>query len=404
VLGHPEVEVTSGVAITGISVLSPFGVGVDALNAALDEARVAIEPAPSLPEAGVATIADFDPQRHTNVRGMRVYPRATQLEICAAALALADAGLAVESVDARELGLVTASSFSHLETLIEYDRGLSTVGMQRTNPTLMPLGLPSAPGAATALSLPAKAFSITLNDGGASGLSALGLGARLVAAGRARACVVAGAFSPFADLLASAARAGLVASAARYRVFDRDAAGLAFGEVAAALVLEPSERALTRGRTPLGLVRGEAARFAASGAALGRALGRAASAALALAKVAPDRLALACAGANGWARDDAAHVEALANVLGARAEQTPVIAPKASLGESFDPSGLVASIVALSALRARRAPPIARLTAPRPGGLRLLAEPAELGPGSALLTAVSPSGSCSALVLSLGAD
>jgi 3-oxoacyl-(acyl-carrier-protein) synthase len=211
--------------------------------------------------------------------------------------------------------------------------------------------------------------------------------------------VVAGAFSPFADLLVSAARAGLVSSAASYRVLDREAAGLAFGEVAAALVLELSERALARERTPLAIVRGEAARFAVAGASLGKTLGRAASAALGLAEVAPERVALACVGANGSARDDAAHVEALTNVLGTRAAQTPVIAPKASLGESLDPSGLVASIVALSALKARHAPPIARLTSPRTAGLRLLAEPLEIATGPALLTAISPSGSCSALVL-----
>jgi 3-oxoacyl-(acyl-carrier-protein) synthase len=396
--------VTASVAITGVSAFTPFGVGAEALNAALFEGRVAVEPSAALPAAGVAMIREFEPQKHANVRGMRVYPRATQLEICAASLALADAGLSVESLGPNELGLVTASSYSHLETLLEYDRNLVTVGMQRTNPTLMPLGLPSAPGAGTALSLPAKAFSITLNDGGASGLAALGLGARLVAAGRARACVVAGAFVPFADLLLAASRAGLLSSAERYRVFDRNPAGLAFGEAGAALVLEPTERALARGRTPFGVIRAEASRFAVGGGDLGATLGRAADAALRAGKVAPERVSLACVGANGRARDDEAHAQALTLALGAHAKETPVTAPKASLGESFDPSGLLASIIALGALRARRAPPIARLEAPGPTGLRLLVRPEAIESGAVLLTAISPTGSCSALVLSSEAE
>jgi 3-oxoacyl-[acyl-carrier-protein] synthase II len=389
------------VSITGLSAFTPFGVGVEPLSAALHEGRVGLEPSALLPEVGVARVPDFDPQRYTNVRGMRVYPRATQLEICAAVLALADAGLTAEAVGPTELGLVTASSYSHLETLLEYDRGLVTAGLQRTNPTLMPLGLPSAPGAATGLALPARAFSVTLNDGGASGLAALGLGARLVAAGRAQVCVVAGAFTPFAELLLSASRAHRLASAEGYRVLDRDALGLAFGEAAAAVVLEPTERALARGRTPLGSVRGEATRFSANSAGLGASLGRAASAALRLAGVGPERVSLACVGANGSPEQDEAHAQALASVLGAQARRVAVTAPKASLGESLDPSGLLQAIVALTALRSRSAPPIARLATPRVPGLRYLSQSATLEPGAALLTAISLSGSCSALVLSL---
>jgi 3-oxoacyl-[acyl-carrier-protein] synthase II len=391
--------VSPAVAITGVSALSPFGVGVEPLMAALGAGRTSVEPAASLPEVGVARIGEFDPLKHANVRGMRVYGKATQLEICAVALALADAGLALDALDKNELGLVTASSFSHLETLIEYDKGLVTVGMQRTNPTLMPLGLPSAPGAGTGLSFLAKAFSITLNDGGASGLAALGLGARLIAAGRASVCVVAGAFTPFAELLQSASRAGLLSSAEAYRVFDRGSSGLAFGEAGAALVLEPTERALGRGRKPLGFVRGEASRFAPDGE-LGAALARASAAALRLAQVSPEGIALACLGANGRASVDAAHAHALSKSLGAYAEHVPVTAPKASLGESLDPSGLLESIVALSALRARSAPPIARLETPRVPGLRYAREPVVLESGAALLTAISSSNSCSALVLS----
>lgn len=394
----------TAVAITGLSVFTPFGVGQAALMLALDQGRVAVGSVTRASEVGLASIEEFEPQQHSNVRGMRVYPRATQLEICAAALALVDAGLAGDALDATELGLVTASSYSHLPTLIEYDRGLVALGMQRTNPTLMPLGLPSAPGAPTALSLSAKAFSITLNDGGASGLAALGLGARALAAGRAQACVVAGAFTPFAELLQSASRAGLTASAERFRVLDRDAAGMAFGEAAAALVLEPAERARERGRASLGVVRGDASRFSAHPAGLSGALARASAAALKGSRLAPERLALACVGASGIPRHDDAHVDAVTSTLGAHAARVAVAAPKANLGESFDSSGLVQAIVALSALRSRRAPPIARLAAPRVPGLRYPREPAELSSDAALLTAMSPSGSCSALVLALEAE
>jgi 3-oxoacyl-(acyl-carrier-protein) synthase len=393
---------SSAVAITGVSSFTPFGVGVDALLAGLDAGQVGVTALEGSPEVGVAKIENFDSSKHANVRGMRVYARATQLEICAAALALADAGL-TGAVDPNDLGLVTASSYSHLETLLDYDRGLVTVGMQRTNPTLMPLGLPSAPGAATGLSLPAKAFSITLNDGGGAGLGALGLGARLIAAGRAQVCIVAGAFTVFPELLASASRAGLTSPAERFRVLDQGSAGLAFGEAAAGLVLESRERAAARGRDALGFVRAEASRFAPAGSALGGALSRASGAALRSAGVPAEGVALVCAGANGEARNDAAHVEALSATLGAQLERVRVVAPKANLGESLDASGLLQGLVALAALRSRRAPPIPRLERPRTPALARAAQPGDVGAGAALVTSLSPSGAASALVLSLDA-
>src|SRR5688500_4250901 len=100
---------SASVCITGLSAFTPFGVGAAVLRTALEQGRVSVAPSSVPPDVGVASIRDFDPQRYTNVRGMRVYARPTQLEICAATLALADAGLAAAPVDPRDLGLVTAS-------------------------------------------------------------------------------------------------------------------------------------------------------------------------------------------------------------------------------------------------------------------------------------------------------
>ena len=389
----------AAVAITGISVLTPLGDNLDAFNAALLGGQCSVEASEGLAAAGVSRLRDFDASRYANVRGMRVYARGTQLEICAAKLALADAGLDAAQLDPLQLGLVTASTFTHLETLLEYDRGLVSVGTQRTNPTLMPLALPSTPGAATALSIGAKAFSITLSDGGASGLAALGLAVRLVAEGRAQVCVVAGAFTVCRELMLSAARAGLLASAERFAVLDSSACGMAFGEAAAALVFEPSARAAARGRQSHGVVLGHASTFATDASRLPGALARACRSALANADTKPQQLALIASGANGQPEHDRAHGLALLDALGAAAERPSLTAIKANLGESFDPSALLQTIAALGALRARMAPPIARLREPALAGLRYATQPTVLDAGHALVTSTSQTGACSALVL-----
>jgi 3-oxoacyl-[acyl-carrier-protein] synthase II len=107
------------------------------------------------------------------------------------------------------------------------------------------------------------------------------------------------------------------------------------------------------------------------------------------------------AGANGSVEGDRAEAQALLDVLGEAAARTPLIAVKASLGETIDAAGLLQAAVALSAMSSGRAPPIARLEEPEVPGLRYATRPLDVAAGHALVTATSQTGACSALVLSM---
>ena len=72
---------------------------------------------------------------------------------------------------------------------------------------------------------------------------------------------------------------------------------------------------------------------------------------------------------------------------------------KASLGNAVDAAGLLQAAVALAALRSGRAPPIAGLEEPDVPGLAYVTQERELAGRDALVTSISQSGACSALVL-----
>jgi 3-oxoacyl-(acyl-carrier-protein) synthase len=387
-------------AITGTAVITPLGDNPGALLAALSEARTAVSTLPELKGAAAGRLLDFEASRYANVRGMRIYSRATRLGICAARLALADAGLENSDLPPEQLGVVAGWSFGHLDTLVEYDRGLVTLGPQNINPALMPLALPSAPGAVTALAFGARAFSVTLSDGGASSLDALGLAGRLLEQGRARACVVVSSAAYSEVLTLSAWRAGLLCDADAFRVFDRASCGTAFGEAAAAVVLEPMAHAEHRAARPRGLMLAQASRFAANPEGHSHALRRAAEQALATAGVTPGELALVSASANGLPAEDRSEALALLGVLDGAAAAVPVTAVKAALGDAQEASGLVSVVAAVHAMAAGMAPPIVRLQQPAVAGPRYLSEPTPVRSGAALVTATSRSGACSALVVS----
>lgn len=386
------------VAVTGIGVLTPLGDSVETLEAALRAGRVAVASVADLDGAAAARIVDFDATRYANVRGLRLYNRPTRVGICASRLALAGAGLE-SGIAPEDLGVIAATTFGHMETLLEYDKSVVSVGIARTNPALMPLAIPSAPGAAVALSFAAKAFSITLADGGASGLDALGLGSRLVASGRAQACLVVGMFSVVPELVLSASRAGLLASADGFRVFDRRRCGVAFGEAGVAFVLERLDGARARGAAPLATLAGQASAFELASTGMAGALVRACRDAMAAAGVRAADIGLVAAGASGLVEGDRSEARGLLSVLGDSAQRTAVIAPAASLGDCQDASGLLQALAAIAALRSGVAPPIARLEQPEVPGLGYLLSETPVDTRVALVTSTSLTGAASALVL-----
>jgi 3-oxoacyl-(acyl-carrier-protein) synthase len=251
-----------------------------------------------------------------------------------------------------------------------------------------------------ALALGAKAFSMTLGDAGASSLDAIGLGARWLRDGRARACVVVGAFSVNPEVTGLITRCGLLAPNGDVRPFDHNASGAGLGEAAVAFVLERGADAEARGTRALGYVRGHGAAFAHDAAGFEAALLRASRHALREAEISPSDVALVSAGAAGAPAFDRAEASALRSLFGERAASVPVIAVNGAFGDTLDASGAVQALSALSCFRQAKAPGIAHLDVPAIAGLRYLTKAEAVAPGNAMVTSLAQDGSCSALVIS----
>jgi 3-oxoacyl-[acyl-carrier-protein] synthase II len=384
------------IAITGSGLITPLG---DDPRQVMENLRAGQRALP-LEGAASVTIPSFEATRYAAVRGMRAYSRTTQLGIAAAAQAMADAKLREGEIPPERFGLVMASTYGHLDTLLEYDFGLITKGMERTNPALMPLAIGSAPGAATALGFRLRGASVTLSAGAAAGLDAVGLASRLVASGRLQACLVVGAFSAGPDVISSATGSGFLVAPEHARAFDRDSRGVLLAESACALVIETLAGARERSAQVQGIVLGHAGGFAAQSHGLADALAETTQRALSQAELKPGDVSLICSGANGHPLDDEAQAHALCAMFYAWTPKPPVLmAPKASLGESMDAGGLLQVLTGLSALRGGMAPMIPGLEEPRVSGPRYARQTCRVERGTLLALANSRSGSTSALLL-----
>ncbi|MBI4352659.1 MAG: beta-ketoacyl-[acyl-carrier-protein] synthase II, partial [Candidatus Omnitrophica bacterium] len=99
------------VVITGIGVVSPVGTGRKAFWEALKKGASGIKPVTlfdvSKTDSKLAgEISDFDPELILGAKGLRNLDRLTKLALCAAKLALDDAGYAVTDENAHRTGVV----------------------------------------------------------------------------------------------------------------------------------------------------------------------------------------------------------------------------------------------------------------------------------------------------------
>jgi 3-oxoacyl-(acyl-carrier-protein) synthase len=188
-------------------------------------------------------------------------------------------------------------------------------------------------------------------------------------------------------------------------------AGMSFGEGAAVLVLEPLERVLARGATPLAELAGAGSACDAhhmtapdpSGAGAAAAM----SAALRDAGLPPAAVDFVNAHATGTPLNDASEWEALRRVFGERAAEIPIVLTKAMLGHLLGSAGAIEAVVTVLCLRHRELHPAPRPERDQDGGAEdlpaslVLDRPLPLPDArSAVSTSLAFGGSNAALVFS----
>jgi len=333
------------VAVTGVGVVSPVGIGREKYWEALAEGRCGLKPvtlfdAKDLKHGVAGEVPDFKPEDILGIKGLRLLDRATRLALCASALALKDANLAPEGEGAK-IGVSLGSTAGSLESRASYYSLLYREGRVGLNPALFPNTVVNSPASQVAIRFGLTACNATLSSGTASSLHALDYAAEAIRHGRARA-MLAGGFEELGEFLfLSFHQAGCLSGEAR--PYDRRRNGVVPGEGAAVLVLEELESARARGANVLAEYRG-----GGSSSELDEAVGQA------LDEAERKGAGLVCSGGSGSPIGDAAEARALSRALGGKPLVTAV---KGALGESYSAGGAFAAAAAVGALVARAAYP-----------------------------------------------
>ncbi|KGH48003.1 beta-ketoacyl synthase [Modestobacter caceresii] len=354
----------TGLVVTGIGVVAPTGVGVEAHWSSLVRGEPAIRPIVGFDPAqyGVSLagqVTGFVPADHVDPRLMVQTDRWTWMSLAAATLAAQDAGYTPpEDAYATSVFLAAGSGgneFSQHEIQGLWAKGPKSVGAYQS----------------IAWFYAASTGQISIRDGykgpsgvvvseGAGGLDSIGWARRVVRRGTP-AVLVGGTeagVTPYA-LLCQATSGRLSTATApedAYKPFDRRASGHVVGEGGAILLVEEADAARARGVERVwGEVVGHGAthdaHHHADPAPDARQYARAIQLSLADAGITPDEVDLVLADGAGVPELDALELEALQRVFGGRADPVPVTAPSSFTGRLMAGGSALDVATALLAMR-----------------------------------------------------
>ena len=245
------------VVVTGLGVVSPVGVGVDAFWGALTRGVGGIRPIARFDASPFATriageVHDFDPLAHLPRRDVVRTDPFIQYALVAASQAIADAKLEIDGRNER-VGTMIGNSMGGIGLLMTAHDTLREGGPAAVSPYALPGSLPTMAAGWVAMRTGARGPIGSPTTACAAGNQAIGEAFRIIQRGDADAMLAGGTdalvqpivLGCFCALRALSTRNEDPEAASR--PFDRDRDGFVLAEGAGILVLEEYEAACARG-------------------------------------------------------------------------------------------------------------------------------------------------------------
>ncbi len=376
------------VVVTGLGVVSPLGVGAEAVWARLIAGRSGLtrlpaDLAPDVPAqvAGrVPTIeedpeAGFDLDAAVTSKDQKKMDRFIQFAIAAADEAIAQAAWSPEEEAAKtRTATVIATGIGGFPAIAEAVRTTDARGVRRLSPFTVPSFLANLAAGWVSIQHGFKGPLGAPVTACAAGVQAIGDAARMIRAGEADIAICGGAESTI-DRVSLGAFAAARALGSAFndtpekasRPFDTARDGFVMGEGAGILVIEALDHALARGAKPIvelvGYGTSADAYHLTAGPEDGDGAARAMRTALAQAGVAPEAVGHLNAHATSTPVGDKGELAAVRSVF-AGGKGPAISATKSATGHLLGAAGGLEAVFAVLALRDQIMPPTLNLETP----------------------------------------
>jgi 3-oxoacyl-[acyl-carrier-protein] synthase II len=380
------------VVVTGIGLVTPFGLGTETFWSALTAGKGAVGRVDLLNGSGdgeqlAARVPEFRARDHvSNRRLLRIMCRTDHFGLVAAQMAIEEAGEAEPEPGRKGAFIGTSKEMGPIEPLFDAarpsrdetgemtSRGLGSDGFGEIPPLTLVEGLPNGCLFASSVIHSIKGANTNFLGSGEAGLVAIGGAYRAVQRGDADWALAGGhdsgvdrwSYANFHRLQMLSQRRDDPERAVR--PFDRTRDGFAVSEGACMVVLEELERARTRGANIYAEILGYGATCDAAGQVSpredGEALAAAITGSLREADLGPGGVDYVNAYASATPVGDRTELRALELVFGGASRRPLVSGIKGALGHMLAASGAVEFAATALALHHQTVPPTLNLTEP----------------------------------------
>ncbi|MPW22257.1 beta-ketoacyl-ACP synthase II [Paraburkholderia sp. CNPSo 3157] len=377
------------VAVTGLGLVTPLGVGVEHVWSRLLRSESGIGPIDrfnvddlpcriaGLVPTGSFDSGGFDPSEWIGSKDQRKMDRFARYAMCAASQALDDSGWRPQTDRERErTGVLVGSGIGGLPGIAEAAVALHERGARAVSPFFVPSNLINLAAGHIAIAHGLRGPTHAVATACASGAHALGDAARMIMFGDADVMVAGGAEAAVCRIgIAGFCAARALSTSfnddprAASRPWDRRRDGFVMGEGSGMVVLEEYEHAMRRSAR----IYAELAGYGLSGDGFhiaappedGNGAVRAMSAAIGRAGITPDAIDYVNAHATSTQAGDEIELRAIETVFGTHATGSlSVSSTKSAMGHLLGASGAVEAIISILALRDQIAPPTLNLNDP----------------------------------------
>src|SRR6267378_5440791 len=353
------------VVITGAGAVTPVGNTAEEFWGSLLAGRSGIGPitrfdASQMPTRIAGEIKGFDPLKYIDKKDDRKFDRFLKYAVACSVMAVEDAALKTDRVDAARFGVMVGSGIGGIETLLEQYTILMEKGPDRVSPFFVPMIIVNMASGLISMRFGAKGPNSSVVTACATGNHAIGDATRIIQRGDADVMIAGGAeaiivpitIAGFCSMKAMSTRNDDPEKASR--PFDVARDGFVCGEGGGLLVLESLEHA--RGRDAR--IYGEIVGYGMTGDAHhmtapdpeGDGAARAMAGALNDARLSPSDIGYINAHGTSTPYNDKFETIAIKRVFGDHARKLAVSSTKSMTGHLLGAAGGIEAIATLLAL------------------------------------------------------
>lgn len=352
------------VVVTGMGVISPVGLTVDAFWDSLKNGRHGISMIESFDVSNsevkiAAEIKDYDPLQYFDKKELRRTDRFNQFALAAAAQAIENSGTRFEDLDPFRVGVIVGSGIGGFQTIErEYAKFLEKGG-DRVSVFFIPMMIINMAAGSISMKYGFKGANYAPVSACATSAHAVGEAFRAIKHGYMDACVTGGAEAAITEFALAGFNnmKALTHSTDPDRAsipFDKERSGFVMGEGGAILVLEELEHARQRGAK----IYAEVVGYGATGDAYhmtspdpeGTGAARAMTIACEEAGIAPSQVDYVNAHGTSTGLNDKYETIAIKKALGDHAREAAVSSTKSMTGHLLGAAGAIEAIACTLAI------------------------------------------------------